>query len=367
MKKFIPLFLFASLAIATTVSAVEANTDPVGFVSVTVAANSDAPFSLSLNRPAALQTTVSAVATNTITLNATLTASQFVYAAGTQTNKYFASIKSTVNTNSTVNGKWFEVTANTTTAITVDPASVTSVQAQGLAAGDTVEIIPFWSFNTLFPSGGGLTATSNIDVPQDLVLLMPQTVAGTNLASAKSYMYVSGSGDLSDGWYNANTFDPVGDDILIPDTYFVVRNRGVAQDLTVVGAVPFSAKTSNLVRLSAGVKQDNFSVNPYPVPLSFTETNLVQSGAFEATTDIDNPKDILLVYDGTETGFNAQPSKAYIYSTDLSNLGAVGWYNANTFDGPLDNSKILQSGRGFIIRKASGAVAEFNWKMPRPF
>lgn len=370
MKK--TTLLAALLLCGALFSQAQVTTEPVGFVSVTAPANSDTPISMPLARAAALQTTVASVAGNVVTLNSGLTTSQFVYAAGTQNDYFYISVKSTVAPGSGVSGKWFQVLANsghaTNGTITVD-GGATTVQAQGLATGDTIEVIPFWSLNTLLPLGGGITATADIDSPQDLVLQLPQTVAGTNLGAEKSAIYSTDVANLGvAGWYDANTLDPVGAAPLLPDTYLIVRNKGDAQTLTVTGSVPMSQKVSSIVRLANGVKQDNFVVNPYPVPLSLPGTNLFESGAFEATTNIDIPKDILLVYNGTETGFNSQPSKAYIYSTDLGNLGTAGWYDANTLDGPFGvNDKLIPAGSGMIVRKASGAIVDIAWSAPKPY
>ena len=109
-------------------------------------------------------------------------------------------------------------------------------------------------------------------------------------------------------------------------------------------------------------------VNPFPVAISLPGTSLIESGAFTATNDIDNPKDLLLVYAGTEVGFNSTPSRAFVYSTDTVNLAAPGWYDANTFDGPYGvNDKLIPSGAGMIVRKATGANAELAWSAPQPY
>jgi uncharacterized protein (TIGR02597 family) len=366
-----PKILCAIAAIAFSLTASQAvETDPVGFVSVTASANTDSPIGLPLARASVLQTTVASVSSNVITVNSTLIASQFVYASPVQTNRYYLSVKSTLAPSSSAKGKWFEVLSNGTSTLTVDPGSTASVQSQGLTAGDSVELIPFWTLNTLFPNGQGITATTDIDFPQDLILQLPQTVAGVNLAASKSAIYSTDLVNLTSvGWYDAGTFDPVGDDIILPDTYLIFRNKGAAQSLNIVGSVPVAtAKTTSIVRLSPTQRQDNFVVNPFPVAVSLPELELFESGAFQATTDIDFPKDVLFVYQGTETGFNNQPSKAYIYSTDLTNLTVAGWYDAGTFDGPFTNlNKVVPAGGALIVRKTTGPTSEVSWSANRPY
>lgn len=370
MKRTTILTTLLAALLGSYASGQTAVTDPVGFVTVTAPANSDAPVGLPVARAAVLQTTVSSVSANEITVAAAMTSSQFVYASPTQTNHYYVSVKSTVSPSSAVKGKWYEIVSNSTSSITVDSGSATSVQSQGLAVGDTIEVIPFWTLNTLLPSGQSMTVTTDIDFPQDLILQLPQTVAGINLASAKSAIYSTDTANLGvAGWYNANTFDAVGDDLILPDTYLVFRNKGAAQPVTIVGSVPMaSAKATTLVRLSGVLRQDNFAINPFPIPVSLTELGLFETGVFQATTDIDFPKDILLVYQGNETGFNSQPAKSYIYSTDTVNLPSAGWYDSSTFDGPyLLADKLVPAGGAIIIRKALGAISEANWAATRPY
>ncbi len=365
------LFLAAALAAISAVSNGQVTTDPVGFVTYSAPANSDAPVALPINRTPLLQSVVTGVSGNVVSISAGLTAGQLVYAAGVQTNHYYLSIKSA--SSAVVTGKWYEITGNTgatsNASITADSAGATTIQTQGLAAGDVVEVIPFWTLNTLLPSGGGVTVTTDVDAPQDQILILPQTLAGANLSPVQSSIYTNDLANVSAaGWYDAGTLADVGDVILIPDTYFIVRNKGAAQSITVTGSVPTSNKASSIVRLSPTKKQDNFLVNPFPVAIALQQTNLFESGGFTVTTDVDAPKDLLLVYQGTETGFNSQPSKAYIYTNDLNNVSVAGWYDASSLAGPfLITDKVIPVGGSFIVRKAVGAVGEVAWTTPKPY
>ncbi|MCX6858256.1 MAG: TIGR02597 family protein [Verrucomicrobia bacterium] len=362
------LCAFAALAFSLTASAQTATTDPVGFTTITANANSDCPIGLPLNRAPVLQTTISGISGNVLTVNATLVASAYVYTSPTQTNYFYVSIKSTVNSASSVNGKWFQVLSNTSTTITVDPSNPATVQVQGLAVGDTIEIIPFWTLNTLFPNGQSLTATSNLNILQDLISELPQDIAGVNLSTKPSSCYCT---DLTEvaapGWYNANTLEATGDNPIVPDSYLILKNKGASQPTTITGTVPMSNKTSSIVRLVSG-RQDNFIVNPFPIAISLPETNLFESGAFEVTTNVNSVKDILYVWNGSETGFNISASKTYIYTNDLSEVPSAGWYDANTLAGPfLLVDKLVPAGGSMIVRKANGPAVEISWKAPKPY
>ncbi len=361
MKK-LPYLLLGALALAgNTFGQTTATSDPVGFITVGLQANSDGPLSLPLHRTSALHTPVTAVSGNVITVSATLTASQFVYSLSTQKDTYYVRVVSTISGASPVKGAWYHITANTNSTITVDPAGPT-LQASGLVANDVIEIVPYWTLDTLFPNGQGLAATSNIDSPLDQVGFMPNNVPGVNLQPAQLNAYITDpSSGLQNGWYNSGNFSPTGSSPITPDSYLFVRNAGAAKSITVTGGVPTSSQTSVIGRIANNQGQDNFTANPFPVTLSLAESRLFESGAFAPTPNIDSPQDLLLVFNGTETGANSQPSAIYFYSTDSANLG-VGWFNAGTYAGPLDTSKLLVPGRAFIVRKAPGAVSAVAWK-----
>jgi uncharacterized protein (TIGR02597 family) len=190
---------------------------------------------------------------------------------------------------------------------------------------------------------------------------MPDGVAGVNQQPASLSMYANDPGDGFVGWYDAGSFTATGDNPVSPDSYILIRNIGSAKSLTVTGAVPMSPVMSPIVRLQNGQPQDNFTANPFPVPISFSDSKLFESGAFAPTPNIFSPQDQLLVYDGSEVGPNSQPSAVYIYSTDTGTLGTAGWYNAGTFAGPLDTSALLLPGHAFIVRKAPGPVSATAW------
>ena len=78
----------------TTTSSTSAATDPVGFTSLSLLANSDSLISIPFTRPAAFSGAIGSVAGSTITVASSpnWTAGQYVYAQGTQSNTYYAII-----------------------------------------------------------------------------------------------------------------------------------------------------------------------------------------------------------------------------------------------------------------------------------
>ena len=87
-----------------------ATTDPVGYTTASLLANSDTLVSIPFTRPVAYTGPVASISGNTITLSGSpgFNASQYVYASGTQSNTYYAIIgpmlTSLANTVSVTNG-----------------------------------------------------------------------------------------------------------------------------------------------------------------------------------------------------------------------------------------------------------------------
>ncbi len=110
-------------------SATSAATDPVGFTSLSLPANSDSRVSIPLTRPAVFSGAISAVSGNTLTVasSAAFTSNQFAYAQGTQPNTYYAIIGPLINT---VSG---------TVSVTNGSNAITATAGlSGLTAGDEI-------------------------------------------------------------------------------------------------------------------------------------------------------------------------------------------------------------------------------------
>jgi uncharacterized protein (TIGR02597 family) len=351
-------------------SAQTVTTDAVGFVDFDVPAGSDKTVGLPLHRPVAIETSVTDVSGDVITVGATLVADQFVFADPTQLNHYYVRVTKTGSPTSAVLGRWYDVTDNGTGDITVaDPDLATTIEAQGLAVGDTVQVVPYWSLDTLLPQGGGLDSTTDFTSLQGTVQIQPQMTAGTNLAAASQHIYWTGGQSLADGWYNIGTGLGSGTDPIAPDTFLGLRNPGGLKSVTIVGAVPVADEvTTSLVTLQADTAQDNMVSNGYPVPLTLAQLQLFESGAFVSTTDFTVLKDQLLLFPPTPNGINVAPARTLIYWTGGQSL-ADGWYDIGSGAGPLDNSEVIGAGQAFIVRKAGtpGNGVATSWSAPRPY
>ncbi|WP_081452397.1 TIGR02597 family protein [Verrucomicrobium spinosum] len=187
---------------------------------------------------------------------------------------------------------------------------------------------------------------------------------GVNQAGAGVHIYNTSS-LLPVGWHNNGTFASTGDLPIAPDVFVNVRNMGSQKSLVLTGRVPIRTCATTLATLAANTPQDNIVGNPFPIPVSLQDSNLIQSGAFTPTSDIDSPKDLLMLFKSDQVGHNIQPSHIYFYSTDPE-LG-TGWFNLGNMDGPVDHTEYLLPGRGAIVRKAGGTIHAQVWPVPHPY
>lgn len=363
-SKIAPVLLAATLLGSVSIfGQTTVTSDPVGFVNVTIQGAADGRLGLPLRRSATLASTVASVAGDVVTVSASGAECDTAFGAFQPSKHYLLS------RGGSTEGRWYEVTGRTGNQFTLDrgAASTTSIQAQGLAATNAVQIIPFWTLNTLFPEGAGVDASPDVFSPLGQVKFTNQDSAGTNLPPSRTFIYHPG-GQGPEGWYD---LDNLGgglkdDQPVTPDTYLVLRNPGGSKTITVTGSVPMEKASTAVVRYQANVAQDNFVVNPFPVPISLAQSKLMETGAVAASPDVFSPTDIVLVFNEGAAGFNVPPSSAYIYHDGTQ--GPAGWYDLNNVGGGVvDSQQILQPGRGFIVRKAGGAVQTAFWVADKPY
>ncbi|MGI8435591.1 MAG: TIGR02597 family protein [Chthoniobacterales bacterium] len=338
----------AIMAISTAAIAQSVTTDPVGFMTNTQLGSSDTFVSLSLIRPPAFLGGIQSAAGATIAISGNpWTANQFVYAAGSQSNHYYALIGPAGLTNPK-EGHTYPITANTSNSITVD---LGQDSLTGVPANAQLSIIPNWTFATVFPPGDqgvSFTATTSSSQYKTQIRVPDVSAAGVNLPYV-SYFFsnnVDGtSGNV--GWrlVGDNTTDH-GDDPFLPDSHFVTRNLNGAPTLPLVnlGSVLQKKFTTPLVT-STSTAQDNPAaiLRPLDVALNATGLNMAD-GSF-------GPGDQVLLVDNTVAGFdklqNPSMYKAYVQTT-----AANGPWRLSTDPVNDRGSDIIPAGTGFIVRKA---------------
>jgi uncharacterized protein (TIGR02597 family) len=311
--KFIALLSGAAL-LASSAFAQGVVTNPVGYVTTTVAANSDGVLSAALHRAALFSGSVASIDDlDSISVTGT---------PGFSADEYAGGVNFVLFTSGSREGLWAVVTANGVD--TIDLTFVTqdfgSAVDDRVEAGDTFDVIPFWTPGTLLPEGGTSAGTQ--------LLVYSREQAGINLSPVSIYTLFDAY-----GWYNGP--DDVNNAAIYPDESVVVRNKS-AEPLSLVqsGAVPMAAFRTVLAAVSVGVQQD----------IRMT-TGLASSVAMRDLLDpgVAAVGDQILLYDQTQTGENKSPVTIATY------FDVYGWYS-----GPNDlNGRLLEPGEGFVYRKSA--------------
>ncbi len=322
-------------------------TAPVGFVKLTFNAESDTLFSLPMNRPKVFNGQVDTISENTINIaNPDFTASELVYADGSQNEKYYL-----LFTTGTLEGRTFDVTANDTDSITVDQGGDTDVQTLNGVVTDNFEIRPHWTLDNLYPDGEGFPQSASIFDNGSEIHTKPVDISGINLSSEKVYKYVTGTGWLDAG----NLFGgQVKDVVLTRNAFFHMRNKTTSEvTKNVVGDVPLTQASMKL--RSNVIKQDSYVSFTFPIDIKLSETGLESSPAFQHTSgQLSSDGDVIWVYNLALTGYNHSPSRGYFY------IAGTGWMdNTDLFGGAVDATQInLKAGSACFIRKAPENSAE---------
>jgi uncharacterized protein (TIGR02597 family) len=325
------------------------NTDPVGFVNLTTLSNSDTIFSTPLARPEVFRGLVGAVSSSTITASGTpgWTASAFAYAAGTQSNTYYLRFRTGAKA-----GSFYTVTANTTTALTLDLAGDLLT---GVAAGDEFALIPYWTLGTVFlPSTAGTAfeASSNALARKTEVYFPNNSTVGINLAPSATFYFFNGA------WRKVGnpTTTNFNDSTLIPDSYVTIRNKAFTGAITVIGGVVTTSQSAPISSYPSA-KQDNFVALTYPIAVSLANSGLFASGVVRASPNSLSRLDEVYVYDNNVAGINKSPSATYYYFN--SGWRKIGQSNSIDASGDL----VFKPGTGVIIRRGldSSGPRSVNW------
>lgn len=367
----LPAVFATSLLPLSAVAQTSVVSDPVGFLTTSCLGNSDTFVSVPFTRPPEFVGAIQSVAGSVITVNGTpgWTGNQFVYAIGAQPKHYYALIGSGGASNPKEGHTYF-VSANGSNTLTVD---TTADNLTGITVNTQVLLIPYWTPGTVFPASDAnvsFTPTISSAAYQTQILVPNYSASGTNLPYMPAYFFSNNVDGTSSnvGWRIAgdNATDH-GDDPLLPDGYFVVRNINGAPTLPLktVGAVLMKKLAVPLMALSNGAQDNAVSmIRPINVALKATGLNFAD-GSFVATIPALSPrippaiKDQLLVFDNSQAAINKQPSAAYYYFAAYS-VRDAGWKLVG--GGLADHGNdAIPAGSGIVIRKAKNATNQTFW------
>lgn len=324
-------------AVATTSSL------SVGYTTIPLLPESDTIVSVPFFRPAAFTGTSSTAGGSTISVASApgWAANQFAYQAGTQPVTYFVAMKSGAK-----EGHLFRVLGNDSASVSVDLGQDT---LSGIVAGDRFSLVPYWTLGTLFPAAAtgvefGETAATGPEGTR--LLMLPFPGQEINPPPAASFVYSAGL------WRSvgALTGASKNDEIVRPDTYFVIQNPGVARTFIASGAVVME-KAVSLVATHPAHAVDNSLVPPRPVPVSLNDSGLIASGAFLTSASAAQRTDVLVIFDNTTVGTSKPAADFYFYAN--SGWRKIGQPLTQEFGADL----VFGPGKAAFIRKASTPTA----------
>ena len=344
--------LLLAAAVATSLSAGQfaaaqttVATDPVGFTTVASLSDSDTVTGIPFTRPPVFVGAIASVSGSVITVaGSSWAANQFVYAQGTQPNQYYALI-GTGGSSNAKEGHMFPVVSNGSNTLTVD---TTVEDLSGITPNTQLTLIPYWTLGTLFPAsdaGVSFTPTSSSSSYKTQIRIPNYTAAGINTGYLATYYFSNNVDGTSSnvGWRkvgDANTSQH-DDDVLLPDTYFVIRNQNGAPALPFVpaGSVLMQRMALSLAT-SPAQQQDNPVALPRPVSVSLNASGLTPAdGSFVSG-------DQLFLFDNSVAGFDKGPAVTYVYNG--------GWRLSS--DATTDRGNdLLAAGAPMLIRKAPTA------------
>ena len=369
MKNHLLTLLTVCLTASLATTAQAEVTAPVGYVKLTFNDTSDTPFSLPMNRPKVFAGKVASVAGNVITVeNGAFTPSDYVYLDGTQNEKYYV-----LFTTGSLEGRTFDITANTATTITVNQDGDTTVQAliNDAMATDLFEIRPHWTLNTVFPDGANFDKSTDVLNTNGLIMVRPETLPGENIPPTITYFYYDSATNSEDGWYDANDLaaGKASDVILKRSVFYVCKNTSDdVYTVNLVGDVPLVDHKNKLRINSDFIQQGNYISLPFPVEVTLAESGLAESASFMKTTDVTNINgDRILAYEDNITTYNPAASSVYVYYDSATN-SEDGWYDANDLAaGKQDATAIFKPGKGYIISKQGATEEIFQWNIEIPY
>ena len=360
MGRFLLVFTLGVASLSAAFGQVQ--TDPVGFLQpfnstagqINLLANSDTLVSIPFTRPPEFTGAIASVSGNVITVSGSpgwnVSPQQWVYAQGTQPKHYYALIGP--GTSNPKEGHMYTITGNGSNTLTVD---TTSDDLSGIPANAQVVVIPFWTLNTAFPASDA--NVSFIPSPSQFnrltqIFIPNYSGTGINLSATATYYF------FNSAWrkFGSATSEDHGDDILVQDGYFTVRNAGTGTVFTASGSVLTKKQTIPLLT-STSTAVDNFVSITRPVAVSLNNLGLIGSGAFATSASQFNRVDQLFVYDPTISGINKSASATYF--TTLGPDSLPHWRKFGQSVSTDFGTDTIPAGAGFVIRKgvtANGAT-----------
>jgi len=278
-------------------------------------------------------------------------------------NQYSGSLFYVRFTSGIANGRWSTIVSNTANSFTLDDATLLS----GVVIGDSFKVLRHHTLSSLFPDahkGLSFIQSPNAFTRSTEILVIPvggangvtPAINGINKSASTTYFFLNGR------WNRSNAATNGDNDIILPQSYFIIRNRSAATSLTFTsfGEVEPSAQATRIVIQS--IKNDIPGSTGLPVPVRLSQLDLGGSSAFVNSPSSFSRGDELYVFppNGT-TGFNKSASITYYFLN-----GA--WRKSPGSAALNADAELLPAGAAFVFRKSAGAAGTaVIWNAPNPF
>jgi uncharacterized protein (TIGR02597 family) len=327
-------------------------TQPVGFYQVAATNGSDTLVAIPFSQVPAFVGTVSAFSGSQLTVSGSPGWTPTTQWASPNTEglmPYYVQITSGAKA-----GAVYTITNNDASSLYVQlaPENLSTV-----AAGDYLQIVPFWTLGTALPASSGIVpSTTSTPTGRRTQVLFPNLSGiGINLAASTQFYY------FNNAWRRSAPSAPAtsnfNDVVIEPDQYVTVRqatNNSDAVSLITIGQV-----VTNIVRIPLNasappaVGQDNWVGIYRPSTATLGSTGLSNAVVASTASTPAGRRDTLLIFDNTSKALNKAASQQFYYFNN-------GWRrSAPSAPATVDFSQtnVFQTAAGFIIRKSTNGIS----------
>lgn len=334
---------------AATVSAQEVYSSIIGAVSMTVPASSDLYVTPSFNNSAVFRGEATSAGAGSVGFTGT----------SFEVDGFASGFRLLVEEGS-LEGRVFEITANTATGLTVSDPDSELAAAQNVV----VSIIPALTLGEMFPNGIGGQVEVNPGDP-DVVLFSNDNSAGVEGLAPESIYYYGDIGGTP-GWRKVGApLTEVRDSDTLPiGEGFVVRNNTTADvSFFLFGEVMLSKLQIPIASSDSGAT-DNLVGAPRPLDIPLGELGL--ESVVGLTTAADDVKDTVRVFTSQSMAKNPSPSAIYCRWSD--GWRAVVDGTVDTSGDPLD-SVTISAASALVVRKVATVESQVvywsnTWDLP---
>lgn len=333
-------------------------TEPVGFCKVDCPAASDTRLSVTFYKALAFQGAVEGLPADNMDGTATIP----VFGnPGWSVNQFTAPRHYVRILSGAKCGRWYDVTANGPSDLTIDLAGDV---IDGLADDDAIKVIEHWTLDSLLPPA---TQTTLFESFGDSVggrlsqLLIPDFMSEGINNPPSTILFISNAAPPNGGWRRETPGGVVqaGDFVIAPDTSFIVRTPAglAATQFMGIGDVETAPIVVPLMT-QADASQDTPVGLIRPVPVKLDDLGLAPPEFVESFGEsIAGRLDQLFVYDNGVAVINKPPNKIYYKdSQDGSKWKLSGGGSADR------GMEELPRGAGFVIRKVTADGSDKLWK-----